>query len=201
MIFNNEFDKSLWLMMKSDIKNRKKIVDFIKSIPYELILSIRDNLIEYDKYKIDNMGIDFNNREYKCFNKQIYSSVGELYSFNIDVRRDTLSITKSIYVMGAYYKNFSIELMNINKNLNLSKINDIGVMCYSTDGVGNLKKVNYGFMDMGLFNVLLSSVNNDIYRFCGFVNVDKDIDLELNNNVEKLIRIKKRNNGDEKLNV
>lgn len=200
MIFNSEFDKSLWLMFKGDIKNRKKIIEFIKSIPCELILAIRDSLIEYDKYKMDNIGIEFNNREYKCFNKQIYSCVGELYSYNIDVRRDILSITKSIYAMGAYYKNFSIELVNINKDLNLSKINDVGAICYPIDEVGKFRKINYGFIDIGLSNVLLCSVNNDIYRFCGFVNVDKDVDLELDNNVGKLIR-KKRNNGDEKRNV
>ena len=68
MIFNSEFDKSLWLMIKGDIKNRKKIVDFVKSIPYELILDIRDNLVEYDKYKMDNIGIDYDDREYRCFN-------------------------------------------------------------------------------------------------------------------------------------
>ena len=200
MIFNCEFDKSLWLMIKGDIKNRRKIVDFVKSIPYDFILSIRDSLIEYDKYKIENVGISFDDREYRCFDKQMYNNVGELYSFNIDVRKDTLSIARSIYVMGlgTYYKDFSIELVNINKDLNLSKINDIGKVCYLMNGVNDLKKIGYGIMDIGLSNVLMSSLNNDIYRFCGFVNVDKDINLELDS---KLIRIRKKNSGDDKINV
>lgn len=201
MIFNSEFDKSLWLMIKGDIKNRKKIVDFVKSIPYELILDIRDNLVEYDKYKMDNIGIDYDDREYRCFNKQIYSSVGELYSYNIDVRRDILSITKSIYVMGAYYKNFSIDLININKDLNLKKTIDIGNVCYPVNGVGNFKVISYGIRDIGLTNILVSSVNNDIYRFSGFVNVDKDISLNRDNISGKLVRTKKMNNGDDKINV
>jgi len=201
MIFNSEFDKSLWLMIKGDIRNRKKIVDFIKSIPDELILSIRDSLVEYDKYKKENEGISYDDREYICFNKQIYNKVGELYSFNIDIRKDMLSITKSIYVMGAYYKNFSIELVNMDRNIDLSKIIEIGRICCSVNGVGLLKKTGYAIMDFGLTNVLLSSINNDIYRFCKFVNVDKDISLELDNNLGKLIRIKKMNNGDDNRNV
>ena len=198
MIFNNEFDKSLWFMIKGDIKNRKKIVDFIKSIPYNLILDIRENLIEYDKYKMDNIGIDYDNRVYRSFNKQIYSSIGELYSFSIDVRNDILSITKSIYIMGAYYKNFSIELCNID---NLSKLNSIGKLCYPVDGVNNLMNINYSIGDIGLTNVLVSSVNKDRYRFCGFINLDEDINLNLDNISGKLIRTKKRNNVDDKINV
>ena len=201
MIFNSEFDRTLWLMIKGDINNRKRILDFIKSIPYELILDIRDYLIEYDKYKKENEGIFYDNREYRTFNKQLYSSVGELYSFNIDVRKDILSITKSIYVMGVYYKNISIELVNINKDFNLLKVNNIGVMCYPIDGFGKFKKINYGVMDIGLTDILLCSVNNDIYRFCGFVNLDKDISLNLDNISGKLIKTKKMNIGDDKRNV
>ena len=200
MIFNSEFDRALWLMVKGDIKNRRKIIDFIKSIPSELILSIRNSLLEYDKYKIENEGISHEDREYRCFNKQIYNSIGELYSFNIDIRSDILSITKSIYIMGAYYKSFSLELVNMDRSIELSKVIEIGNISYSVEGVRNLRNINYGIMDIGLINVLVSSVNNGVYSFCGFVNVDKDINLKLDNNSGKLIRTKK-NIGDEKINV
>ena len=40
MIFDNSFDKSLWMIIKCDRKNRKRITDFIKSIPDDFQLMI-----------------------------------------------------------------------------------------------------------------------------------------------------------------
>ena len=201
MIFNSEFDKSLWLLIKGDIKNRKKIVEFIESIPSELILSIRDSLIEYDKYKMDNIGIDFNNREYKCFNNQMYTNYGELFSFNIDSKKDILSITKSIYIMGAYYRNFSIELKNLTDDKGKSRIGNIGNVYYSIDGIGNVRKINYDIMNIGATNFLVSYSNNGIHRLCGLVDLDKDFEINIDNKNGKLVRTKKKDNGKDNKNV
>ena len=199
MILDNNFDKSLWIMIKGDRKNRKRIVDFIKSIPYEFILMIQEGLTEYEKYKIENEGIPINDREYECFDNQMYNNIGELYSFNIDTKMDILTITKSIYILGSYYRNFNIKLININ-NDNKSMIRDIGSLCYPIDGVRNMQKINYSIEDIGLTNILISS-NNDIYRFCGVVDIDSNINLNLDNINRKIIRTKKIYNRKDNKNV
>ena len=201
MLFDNNFDKTLWLLIKSDRRNRGKIIDFVKSIPDEFILMIQEGLVEYEKYKLENDCISFDDREYRCFDNQMYNSMGELYSFNIDTKKDILSITKSIYILGAYYRNFNIKLKNLSNINDKSNMKDIGNMCYAIDGVGNLRKISYDIMNIGLTNVLISSSNNDIYRLCGVVEIDKDIDLNLDNINGKLVRIKKIDNRKDIKNV
>lgn len=195
MIFDKNFDRTLWLLIKSDRRNRGKIVDFIKSIPYEFILMIQEGLVEYEKYKLENNEINFDDREYRSFNNQIYNGVGELYSYNIDTKKDVLSISKSIYIMGAYYRNFNIKLKNLSDIKDEFMMDDIGNLYYPVDGVGNLRKINYNIINTGMVNVLMSYSNNGMYRLCGMVDLDKDIDLNLDNingNIIKTKKIEKR---------
>ena len=49
MIFDEEFDQSLWCIIKGDKKNRNKIVNFIKELPQEFIEMIRNGIEEYRK--------------------------------------------------------------------------------------------------------------------------------------------------------
>ena len=53
MIFDNDYDKALWLMLKADKKNRKMIAEFIRSIPSGLYEQIRKSISIYKEY-IDN---------------------------------------------------------------------------------------------------------------------------------------------------
>ena len=53
MLFDKNFDKSLWLLIKGDRRNRGKIVDFVKSLSNEFIVMIQEGLLEYEKYKKD----------------------------------------------------------------------------------------------------------------------------------------------------
>ena len=47
MIFNKDYDSSLWNIIVVDRENRKDLVDFIKEIPEELFHNI--------KFSIDSM--------------------------------------------------------------------------------------------------------------------------------------------------
>ena len=201
MLFDKNFDKTLWLLIKDDRRNREKIVDFIKSIPNEFMLMIQEGLFEYEKYKIENKDIPLNEREYKCFNNQMYTNYGELFSFNIDSKKDILSITKSIYIMGAYYRNFSIELKNLTDDKGKSRIGNIGNVYYSIDGIGNVRKINYDIMNIGATNLLVSYSNNGIHRLCGLVDLDKDFEINIDNKNGKLVRTKKKDNGKDNKNV
>lgn len=201
MIFDNNFDKTLCLIIKGDRKNGKKIVEFIKSIPYEFILMVREGLVEYERYKIENERLSLDDRENKCFGEQIYNNIGELYSFNIDVKNDMLSITKSVYISGAYYRNFSIKLININDDKNKSMITEIGSLCYAVDWVRNMKEIDYGMMNIGLTNVLVSSSNNDVYKLCGVVDLSKNFELNLEKANGRLVKTKRMDNRKDNKNV
>lgn len=58
MIFDNDYDKSLWLLVKADIDNKVKVTNFISSIPYELYIEIKDRLSKVNEYKSNNLYLD-----------------------------------------------------------------------------------------------------------------------------------------------
>lgn len=196
MIFNENFDRSLWMIIKNDRKNRDRIVHFIKSIPYELIIMIQEVLVEYNKYRY--------------FSKQVYDSIGDLYSFSIDSKDDILSITRSIYINGAYYSNFNIQLRCNDYNTNFMDVKPVGNISFCLDGrnanrgyayLGNTKNVSYDVIDFSFTRVLRTSVNGDIYKFCGIIDKTDDIDLSLDKINGCLIKTKKINDRRENKNV
>ena len=88
MIFSNNYDKILWLILKNDKINRERILEFIENIPLEFLENIKDSIREYEEYKLDN-----------CFSKKKKNFYGEyyigckyLYHFNIDKDCDTLFV-------------------------------------------------------------------------------------------------------------
>ena len=210
MILDNNFDKILGLILRGDKKNRNKIIDFFKSMPNEFILMMRNSLEEYNNYKIENKDIPLIDREYKCFDKQVYDSIGDLYSFSIDTKEDIISIRKSICINGGYHSNFIIELINIDKDMSLFDVNNIGNISYCLNDnlanrgytyLGKIKNVSYGLMNVSFGSILLSSINNDGLRICGFVDMENEIDLSLDTVSGKLVRTKKRDNRKDIKNV
>jgi hypothetical protein len=53
MIFDKDYDASLWFILKSDAKNRKEIVEFIKEIPEELLEKIKESINKAKKEEFD----------------------------------------------------------------------------------------------------------------------------------------------------
>ena len=47
MIFDKGYDISLWSILSADKKNRTEIIEFIKSIPQELLIKIRDGILQF----------------------------------------------------------------------------------------------------------------------------------------------------------
>ncbi len=86
MIFNDEYDASLWCMIKADKKNRKELVDFLKEIPEELIINVRTAINKAQEEQFEDE--TFSERYISKDNPSIY------YSYDVDFMN--LTITKSI---------------------------------------------------------------------------------------------------------
>ena len=102
MIFGKEFDSSLWQILKTDKKNRKAIVEFIKELPEELLEKIQEDVIEYRKqgsYKFD-----------KCFEVEVTKD-NKQHKYEVDFF-DGLQITKYIKNDEYYVEDFQLSLVD-----------------------------------------------------------------------------------------
>ncbi len=91
MIFDRDYDASLWYIVKADRKNRKEISDFIKEIPEKLLENIRLAIkkLKNGEFHFDGQTSDF----YRCVSK---NDPRVFYYFQID-DDECLTITKSLY--------------------------------------------------------------------------------------------------------
>lgn len=205
MIFDREFDESLWLIVKNDRKNRMKVLEFIKSIPYEFILKIQNVLIEYNVYKLENEGVPFSDRKYRCFNGGLYVSNGDLYSFNVDIQNDSLFISRSTRRYARQFSDFSILLSSYKEDVNNYETQEIGKIFYDFhDKVSSPNDISFEMGDSIVYssvkvpfgNLLFSNTNNGIIKFCGLDrdSIPADYNLECVEN--KLVR--RRSFGKEK---
>lgn len=51
MIIDKGYDIALWCILSADKKNRLKIIEFIKSIPQELLTKINDGILQLKKHE------------------------------------------------------------------------------------------------------------------------------------------------------
>ncbi len=89
MIFDNDYDNSLWYIVKADKKNRKELVDFLKEIPEELFDIIRKAIKEINGGYLEDTNDPISFR-YKCKNSDFY------YDCNIDSFDMGINIEKGI---------------------------------------------------------------------------------------------------------
>ena len=108
MIFGSDYDKSLWLIMKSNKKNRDKIVDFIKNIPEELYLQIREKLMIVDEYRSKKMRFYDENGIY--FHDNLEKD-GKLYYYMIDPYSYSLTLGYSVVNSDGYGYKSVFELL------------------------------------------------------------------------------------------
>lgn len=93
MIFNEEFDKVLELILYIEEDKRDRIVEFIKDIPYELKEVIDEALNIYDESKSRN--IDIYDMDLNELTGEIFVSNNYKYWFNVDMNFGTLNIGRS----------------------------------------------------------------------------------------------------------
>lgn len=109
MIFNEELDKSLYLILESDSKNKSNIKCFVESIPDELYQKIYDKLEEYKEYRLRHLDM-FDLEDFFLRDECNYYENRFKYSFVIDLVANSLSITRSMLVNGEYKDDYELTL-------------------------------------------------------------------------------------------
>ena len=108
MIFDEDYDRSLWYIVKGDRTNRKELVNFIKELPAELIDKAGKTLAKAKKGEI---------KEDVSFSFQDESGTNVYYDFDYSAFDSCVTITKGIddYKLGE--DTFELILFPVNKEL------------------------------------------------------------------------------------
>lgn len=204
MIINKTYDKSLWLMLCSDKLNRKKIVDFINSIPSELYNKLRVSLGFYvDKKR--NFSITKNDELYKSFLSSEVRTTGDMrYWYTFDTKTGALNFGESIICDGEEYNTFCMTIYPLNDDMlnDKKEYNDCLVGEITNSYLDNYENeiVYFHLIRFSFCDIIVSSsrdkYNKNKYRLIDMDNMPNNYTLSnLNNecNVKKLIRGKQKN--------
>lgn len=113
MIFSNNYDRSLWLIVSG---NKKDIIlDFINNIPSELIAEIQKSLQLYQLYLHKNKGIPARSRERIDLNGKFQTTGDMLYWYKIDSLTGALRMGESISFEEEIYDKFQMTLYPLKK--------------------------------------------------------------------------------------
>ncbi len=106
MIFSDDYDASLWCIVKGDKKSRNELVHFLRELPEELVWKIRETLAKADRDELKET-VSFN-----CKNKT-YTDI--FYSFDFDPEDPSITIVKGIDDGKMGINLFELMLNPINK--------------------------------------------------------------------------------------
>lgn len=199
MIFDKNYDRTLWLMLKGDKDNRKIILEFIKLIPNHFLVKIQNTIKEYEEYKLD----DNKELKKKNFNGEWYDGEKYLYHFNIDKDNDTLFVGRNVFKYGMFNNDFGLLLVN---DIDVSIMENfceylIGKVSFNyeliNDGIrivqGKYTSIDYKLLNVVLGNVMVTSSRDRILfkNRMGFVDTDNIPDNYNLDDVNRLVRNKK----------
>ena len=142
MIFGNEYDLSLWYMLKVRNRYRKKTINFVKELPEELLENIRTTYLKGIK---NNSGVGDDKDEFYNVRSKVDSDT--YYKFYIMCR--DLYIIKTQVVAGARRQVYSLCLSPLSPDeimhLKNSKERQLGSV-----GIGHYPKISYIEVDYSL---------------------------------------------------
>ena len=195
MIFSNNYDKILWLILKNDKINGDRVLEFIENIPLEFLDRIQDSIREYEEYKLDN---SIDRKKYFC--GEYYDGSKYLYHFSIDMDCDTLFVGRHTNRYGKMFNDFGLLLTNGIDIKNMNEICEymIGKVSFDydivNDGVktiqGKYTSVDYKILDVILTNIMIISNQDrimfkDIMKIVSIEDIPKDYNIC---DVKRLIR-------------
>ena len=158
-MFNQEFDRSLWLMLVSDKNNREDMINFISCLPNELYEQIN---IQLDKYKdYEERNVYLFEREDTCLCGNCLGKFNEKYSFIIDMVENSLTIIMGIEREDIFMKAFEVTLYAKSRCNDIDILDEqlLGYVINHTDGI----KTKYVLVDT-LFGKMVMYSGNGIFK-------------------------------------
>lgn len=191
MIFDNDYDKVLWLMLYSDVKSRKIVIDFINSIPSSLFEFIIDGL----KKRSDNNKLGL----FKEVDEGNYK-----YSFKINSDTGELFISRYLIIKGNFEDVFMLKILPY-ESVDRVKKTSLGSVIYmyrnhDNPYVWECDKVDYDVRNIS--SKLIVSVNRDYdvgirtkYRIIDKSKIPNEVNfknLQNKESVKEFMRKKKK---------
>jgi len=204
MIFDENFDRALWLLVASNKKDSEKICEFINFIPdyiyndiqkklteyYDCSKKVKKNII-YDGCLVGNDGYEYY-IVVKVRSDKLYFKVLR-WKENIErIEEQYNLILKEMYI--DYLDNMKFgDIKGIGKySYEINKINDDGMDTEEYTRVYNLNKLAFGFV--------ITSFKKRVPKKVKYVNLFKNIpkeiyidDFSTEENINGLIKKRKRN--------
>lgn len=107
MIFSEEYDAALWYILKADKKNRKKLVDFIKGLPSELVSDIKKTIEEMKEYSKNGKKCERIYKNMECGDIVYHYSLDPFFGLDITKAKKDGKIEKEL---------FDLSLLPVNVN-------------------------------------------------------------------------------------
>lgn len=178
MVFEKGFDNSLWFLIVANKRYRNIILDFIRSIPSQLIDQIRDAILNYKT-------LDYNKLASKN-NFNLYNGViireDELYSFNID-KSGLLKLSKDLKICDCYENILELSLFATNSidNLDYFEGEFIGDISYKYNG-NTYNEAEYMLIKMPLGYLIFGTHDNSLMlkysgKFISLKNVPDNLNM------------------------
>lgn len=199
MIFDKEFDKSLWMILSADKKNRNKIVEFIRSIPERLQEEIKKSISIYREYEMDDDSVCLDD---SLLNGNYETQDRILYWYEYDDDFGSLELGYSVYNGERYEEAFELTLEPCGNKIEYFEDEYIGNLEYDITQSGYIttcSEIEYNMIKtpFGTFVVsMLDDRNNKEKLGISRVNLrnmpDEMFMTDLNNNdsVKRLVRRK-----------
>jgi len=195
MVFNNDYDMSLWLLVNADYENKLKIMDLINNIPYDLCMEIQEKLKIVNEKRNGNRNICLD----EILNFHGNCIVGDkLYFYSINPYNYGIYLGYSIKnSYGDYDRVYEINLFPfVNSDLYDDKKNlFLGRVEYDLDSLYSDESKDL-YLSSEKFNVFIWKLLFQMSSFGGIINVKVvntkrlNDDIILNNN--RLVRVRKK---------
>ena len=206
MVFNKDYDMSLWLILSGNKKTRKMVADFIRDIPEELYQKIHKSLVMYEVYDSDAKDIFLGDSDLLYLQENVIECEDKLYWYCIDMITGTLQIRKTFVIDGDLMNTIKFILYPIKKvdyeNLKNSENISLGILfdtfiAIDSNDISCSYSISFDLVKKLFGRLAVDSFDYSLYRkYVNLVNVDMlpenfDLrDLAVNNFVR---RKKKRN--------
>lgn len=165
MIFDKDFDRTLWMILSADKKNRNRITEFIRSIPSELYQKIQKSISVYKEYESsERFDSGYLDETLLSGNYETHDRI--LYWYELDDDFGSLELGYSVYNGEKYEEAFELTLEPYNNKIEYFEDECIGNLDYDITESGytsTCNEIEYNMVKtpFGIFVVSMLEDKND----------------------------------------